>query len=1108
MALQKIFLLPPLKGLNLYDNPFTMSPDFAVELVNFMPPTTTFSVRPGVEQILTLDGQVRGIYSYTTGVTEDYGANWYNSTIKYGAARLLLIKSLKSDGQTYLLGADPQAFSVVPIRTVGNAYYNDDSALYKHTMFFTSGSPDCTMYLYHESKGLVNFSLRLGDDASKSPDEVGDMQNITIFKDWIFLSGNNSLNVYFIEAKNADILDPATSDWWREANNLFSPLHGKMFSLDGVVQNGGSIIKLINISRSGSDTVNTYLSAITDQGEIVLFDGVDPSDPTGEKWKVVGHFQIPPPLNRWAFVDMEGDLIVATKNGLVSLRRVMFGQSSQITDNLEFRLLSLFSQYMFKMPSFSEFIGLYYHPRNRLLIFNVPIDMPMPFNKIVTTYNFNGNKQIVFPQITDENGKLSPTIPQTTIDKLTAFINSYVVTSYISYTLTIEINADKASNKIYIDIAGTANGTKGTITVTFGAMRDNVATDFLNNKIIYTVDNLNSASRVAYLASIPQDGFQWNSSLYTQAPNQSLNNIYKYIFGDPTDVDKDYIVTNIIPENTIFYVPPSEVVTLGNLTPPENIEQYKGINPTGNIMVGLYPDDSTRILSCENFFMSDELGVTDFYSQDHQVDKIGFNDDPLKISPFKAVVKAFSTIFWSGSNLGASSADLTFKTQCTLTNKLSNDETTTFVITFNVNWISKGNNYAELNGSLDVTSVASDPKDIIGYHVDYTGDHGSYSITQNIGYVEITPDDYTVHWAIGFEYDGSAPIGPDIFYYNLDKIIPFSGDHTLFEYDGYTSWTVNSSSADDVTKNIIVALKDLMPETTGETVWNESYGYFMSNFVLKGPNQNLNLKSHEDEPKSHITNVDLTAIPLFNNIDIACNFRSTQYVFDSHFGTWSQFEDVNMIKGIEHNNDFYFIVPNDIQYNSGSDRYFYTKSSLCRFNPDQLGDNKLSNEDSLPSQPRADNIPIRVSYKTVPTFDFGAPTKKFLKRIRIFGTPSTFWQGRLSTQEPYPMIITPYMDFKKGQPVSFIHAFDHDSTSLKILRNHFLGKKMHELTFSEQKKFWQLYESENDMITQISMPLIANPGSRFGLEMSMEMREAYVDIYGFEIFFEVSPQNL
>jgi hypothetical protein len=201
-----------------------------------------------------------------------------------------------------------------------------------------------------------------------------------------------------------------------------------------------------------------------------------------------------------------------------------------------------------------------------------------------------------------------------------------------------------------------------------------------------------------------------------------------------------------------------------------------------------------------------------------------------------------------------------------------------------------------------------------------------------------------------------------------------------------------------------------------------------------------------------------------------------------------------MIRGIEHQNDFYFAVPNDITYSESNENFTYTSSTLYKFDPQAIGDEHGNQK-----------FAIKCFYKTVPTFDFGQPNKKIFKRLKIFGTPSVFYQPNKGT---YPLLVTPFSDFKEGKKSFFIHSFDKDSVTQKVLKKHFRSKSFRELTTIDKEKFWKAYKEENDMVTQISMPIIANAGTRFGLEIEMVMNEAYMDIFGFDVYFELTNQIL
>jgi hypothetical protein len=1092
MPIQKVFLLPPLKGLNLYDNPFTMSQDFAVDLTNFMPPTTTFTVRPGVERLLDLNGQVKGIYSYTTGSVMDYGENWYNSNISYGAASLLLVKLTQTDGTTKLVSVNVSTKEIQEIGTLSNSYYNDDSAMVKHTMFFASGASDSAAYLYHQAKGLGSFSLSIGADGHQT---VGNISNIVVFKDYIFFStpgssnvtldnpdpdgdpipSDNSLNIFFIKKMYADILDPLNSQFWKKVENLFSPHFASAFSLDGVIQNGGNIIKMCNISRSGSNTVSTYLAIITDQGEIVLFDGTDPTDTKGEKWQVIGKFQIPPPLNKWAFSDMEGDLVVVTKNGLVSLRRVVFGQATAITENLENRLMSLFKDYMFQIPSFSQFVGLFYHQRNRLLIFNVPTDLPMPFNMIVTSYNFDKNKSLVFGAMDDSFQ-----------DQLLQFVKEYVVKNCLNYNLVIEFNSDFTNSKIELGFVGDATTVDPSTNIrsakiTFDIYIKEVAGDknfsFLNKAVVFNVENIDDESSPVTIAD--DTPLAWSSELHNTKQDQ-------YIYTFKHD---GLTVTNILPSSSLFYVRPF-AVTLAQYALSETISDY-GRATISSFYYNLLPNMfKVKIYDLQKTFEAGD--VHDFTTSSH-FDSFFYDDTASNACPQRLIfyMSAAALLSISDAQGNYPSCDITYTYPLYLL--MEDDTKIPIPLTITLH---------HYKGTSD-----TDPS-TINYDINFGG---FYSISLEYGtpcysYYEGTETDGIVDISEGA--GGSIPqivvtMNPS------PPVIDFTKKSGMLGVElGVSAWSMSSLSGDDQAA-LLPHLEVILPNDPSTLDFKNYFSWLYSNVALDlddplESSKSSNPISVNPPYPTHLTNVDLTSIPILSKIDITCDFASTQYVFDSHFGTWSSFKNVNMVRGIEHQNDFYFIVPDNISYNSssGTPSYVITSSTLCRFNPAQLGD-------MVSTDPDASKIAIECGYKTVSTWDFGVASKKIFKRIKVFGTPSVFWQiEEQSTPPSYPLVITPFWDLKKGAESRFIHAFDGNSMTEKILKKHFKGKKHHELDFIENRKFWELYKEENDMLTQVSIPLIANPGTRFGLQIDMTMTEAYMDIYGFEIFFEPTPQIL
>jgi hypothetical protein len=1101
MALQKIFLLPPLKGLNLYDNPFTMSPDYAVALDNFMPPTTTFTVRPGVKRIMQLDGQVKGIYSYVTGSVMDYGGDWFDSNVSYGAASLLLIKLTKTDGTTNLSSVnvtDPNPDTAIKnLGDVANSYYNDDCAINKHTMFFVSGAPNSAAYLYHQAKGLATFALAIGEDGHQS---IGNLSNITIFKGYIFFStgcstnidmgyqdddGNevrsdNALNIFFIETKYADILDPLRQSWWNGIENFFSPHYGSCFSLDGILQNGGNIIKMCNISRSGSDSLSTYLAIITDQGEIVLYDGAKPG---GDDWKVMGKFQIPPPLNKWAFADMEGDLVVVTQNGLVSLRRVIFGQTTNITENLEYKLMSIFKDYMFQIPAFSQFVGLFYHSRNRLLIFNVPTDLPMPFNQIVTSYNFDTNKSLVFGNIERDPDDINT--PSKMEKYLINFVINYIAKNCLDYNLIIELNGDSANSYIRLGFNHVGNppfpviNGKTPITIEFDFViketSDSTEYRFLENKVKFDVDDIGNIDSPVTMTT----DLKWNPEMYDYGSNQT---IYKFKHGTPAE---PLIVTNILPSVAVFYKR-KYADSLGRHNPTYTIPNSKM-----TISDSFYNLNSNFKSSIYDVFVSKQNG----YYKDINIKTLKspyYNEDIYKVSFLKLIVYAFAKCLTYFGHYPYSNCLIEWTYKCPLYIKYKDGSTSPFDIEVvytlsndfpSLQWIVNVS-IKLLGGENESAPFLSCEYEIVIYP----------EISETFNIFDVTCKAFSVQQE------------KEISLYDLNPIFE--------KGDVESCWTVDikKDDGDKVYINFITDyMESILPNKLNDTDITKTVGWYLYNCGLDifiPPDSTPSKATGDDDPSPQFTNVDLKTIPLLSVINITCNFGSIQYVFDSHFGTWSTFSGINMLRGIEHQNDFYFIIPDDISYvdtSSQTLQYVITKSTLCKFEQHQGGDMTIV---PLPGTTPTFQA-IQCQYKTVPTFDFGMPQKKIFKRLKIFGNPSVFWQIRDMTQkQKFPLVITPFWDFKEGTKTAFIHSFDGNAMSERILKKHFEGRQHHELSFGEKEKFWKLYKEENDMLAFVNIPIVANPATRFGLQIDMVMMEMYMNIYGFEVYFEPLQQIL
>lgn len=93
-------------------------------------------------------------------------------------------------------------------------------------------------------------------------------------------------------------------------------------TLAGVFQKGGSLLFGATWSIDAGDGVDDKCVFVSTRGEVAIYEGSDPSDPTD--WNLVGRYELGGlPLGQNATMRAGGDLLIATQEGLVPLSQVM-----------------------------------------------------------------------------------------------------------------------------------------------------------------------------------------------------------------------------------------------------------------------------------------------------------------------------------------------------------------------------------------------------------------------------------------------------------------------------------------------------------------------------------------------------------------------------------------------------------------------------------------------------------------------------------------------------------------------------------------------------------------------------------------------------------------
>ena len=95
------------------------------------------------------------------------------------------------------------------------------------------------------------------------------------------------------------------------------------FPLAGLCKAGGTLLAIATWTRDGGSGPGDLLAFITTAGEVIVYDGTDPSSATS--FGLVGIFKIDRPIGRYCATKYGGDLLILTRSGVVSMNALLPG---------------------------------------------------------------------------------------------------------------------------------------------------------------------------------------------------------------------------------------------------------------------------------------------------------------------------------------------------------------------------------------------------------------------------------------------------------------------------------------------------------------------------------------------------------------------------------------------------------------------------------------------------------------------------------------------------------------------------------------------------------------------------------------------------------------
>ena len=266
---QQINIPAPTGGLNTRDSRSAMDVRDAISMSNLIPEATGVRSRPGYTTFATVaSGNVETLIPYEYAGTQlllsSAGTVLYKSTTSGGSATSIQTGLTNAIFQVAQLGQN-----MILVNGVDGPYQFDGTT--------------------------VSTPAYSGDIATPG---AGTMDNIHMFKNRMFM------------------WDTDTSDFYYGATSAVAGAFTK-FELGSVATTGGNLLIMETISRDGGSGPEDFACFILTTGEVIVYSGNDPG--TAANWVLVGKYFISPPVSKRGAARFGGDIVVITRNDVISI---------------------------------------------------------------------------------------------------------------------------------------------------------------------------------------------------------------------------------------------------------------------------------------------------------------------------------------------------------------------------------------------------------------------------------------------------------------------------------------------------------------------------------------------------------------------------------------------------------------------------------------------------------------------------------------------------------------------------------------------------------------------------------------------------------------------
>lgn len=318
----------PTGGWNARDALPSMSPNDAVRLVNWWPRTTDLIIRGGHA-------------SHATGIT--------------GVVETLAVYNSLSGTRDMFAATDAGVWDVSSAGAVGAAEAATSTNGRWQWVNFGDGTNNYLIMVNGTDKPLYyNGTTWIEVDGASSPALTGvtttTLINLMVFKGRLMFIQNNSLSFWYLSAGSAG---GALTE----------------FDLSAFCRMGGYLVAMASWSFDGGAGPEDNAVFVTSEGEIIVYQGTNPSDASA--WSLIGVYYLGKPIGRRCLTKYGGDIVMLTQNGAFPLSAALQSASIDRRIALTDKIEKAFTEASNTYGGLWGWEGTLF-PAQSALIFNIP----------------------------------------------------------------------------------------------------------------------------------------------------------------------------------------------------------------------------------------------------------------------------------------------------------------------------------------------------------------------------------------------------------------------------------------------------------------------------------------------------------------------------------------------------------------------------------------------------------------------------------------------------------------------------------------------------------------------------------------------------------------